>query len=83
MVALLRRSLRQVGAARPFPLAQMDKRLQRGARLDATNVQITCCDGDRRKPFGLARRPRAHSDPSTCVSFESEEGAPKENFVLR
>lgn len=65
-----------------FPLAQMDKRLRRGVGWTPTNVQITCFDAIAESPFGSLGDLMLIPDPSTCVSFESEEGAPKENFVL-
>lgn len=65
-----------------FPLAQMEKRLKQGVGWTPTNVQITCFDAIAESPFGSLGDLVLIPDPSTCVSIESGEGTPKENFVL-
>ena len=59
---------------KPFPAAQIDKRLSRGIGWTPTNVQITCFDTISDSPFGSLGDLVLIPDPDAVLRIEAEDG---------
>ena len=65
-----------------FPLADLEKRSQRGIGWVPTNVQITAFNTIAESPFGSLGDLLMVHDPATEVRVDFGDGSPDEHFFL-
>lgn len=65
-----------------FPLADLEKRADKGIGWTPTNVQITCFDKIAETPFGSLGDLLLVSDKDTLVDIDYEDNQPSDRFVL-